>query len=256
MSAPNINAIPSKPNLKDLLDYWKKDIKLDLTCHHVGTVKSFNALNQTATAMINYTKTFQTFPSVGGTQINTPSYPQLVECPVICLGGGPGYLTFPIASGDECLILFNDRDFDNWFAGSSSSPPNTNRLHSFADAIILVGVRSMPNVLVGYDQNAVTLANGSNNIKISSNKIIATMGSNAIEIDASKIVANVGSGITVEIDATGKIKITNASGELIAALNQLFIDIQNGLVTTMLGPEPLVMPTFATDLALFQTFKA
>lgn len=54
----------------------------------------------------------------------------------------------------------------------------------------------------------------------------------------------------------GKVVVKNLTGtELVAAIIQLFTDIQEGLVTTMLGPEPLVMPTFALDLAKLQTFQ-
>lgn len=236
----NINLTPNEPSLKDLLNYFEKSIKLNLNCHHIGKIITFNSTFQTAQATINYVKTFQQIDSIGNASITTESYPQLIDCPVICLGGGLGSLTFPITPGDECLILFNDRDLDNWFGGSSSSPPATPRTHAFSDAVILVGLRSMPNVITNYDGSSVSL----------------NLGLNSIKIQTAKIIASLSTGVTLELDATGKLKITNLTGEFVASLVTLFTDIQNGLVTTMLGPEPLVMPTFATDLAVLQTFKA
>lgn len=163
---PN-NLIPNEPQLKDLLDLFKKDILLGLNCHHIGTINVFNPLNQTATATVNYPKTYFEPDPITGTLLPTlKTYPILVDCPVIVLGGGLGSLTFPIAPGDECLILFNDRDMDNWFAGGTGSPVNTPRLHSFADGVILVGIRSLPNVLSSYDPLNVVLQNGTAYVQI------------------------------------------------------------------------------------------
>lgn len=235
----NINQIPSEPELKDLLDLLEKRIKLGLNCHHIGKIQSFDALTQTAKVTINYTKTFSQINSVGEAKVITANYPTLIDCPVICLGGGLGSLTFPISSGDECLVLFNDRDIDNWFSGSSSSAPATPRTHAFPDAIILVGVRSLANVLPAYVTDAVTL----------------TYQGNLIQIFSSKVLITLTGGTSLELDATGKLKITNSTGEFVAALVQLFTDIQNANTNTMLGPQPLIMPTFATDFAKLQSFE-
>lgn len=152
---------PAEPQLKDVLDQLKKNVFLSLNCHHVGTIQSFDATHQTATVTINYKKTYyQLNPA---TQLYAPTlidYPILIDCPVICLGGGPTALTFPIAAGDECLVLFNDRDLDNWFAGGAGTGTSTPRLHSFADAIILVGLRSMGHVLSNYDTVRAVLSQG------------------------------------------------------------------------------------------------
>lgn len=155
------NQIPNDPQLKDLLDLFKKQILLILSCHHIGTIQSFNPANQTATATINYKKTFFQLDQTTKTVVPVlQDYPVLIDCPVIVLGGGTSALTFPIEQGDECLVLFNDRDIDNWFQGGSGAAVSTQRLHSFSDAIILVGLRSLGNVLSGYDSTRAVLRNG------------------------------------------------------------------------------------------------
>lgn len=255
----NINYIPNEPELKDLLDYFKKQIKLELNCHHIGTINSFDSSNQTAQVSINYAKTFLQIDSVGATSVVTSNYPVLVDCPVICLGGGgTGALTFPIAAGDECLLLFNDRDLDNWFSGSSGSAPASGRLHAFSDAVVLVGLRSMGNVIPNYVADAVALQYQGNSIQIAADTVSIQMQSGVtLALDGTgDLQVSLGSGVNFEMDAEGKFKFTNGSGELIASIVQLMNDIQSGLVTTMLGPMPLVMPTFATDLAILQSFKA
>ena len=134
------NVTPIDPSLMDLLNLFKKDIFLTLNCHAIGTVQSFNSTNQTAAISINYTKVFQV-NGANGPEAQLRSYPVLFDCPVIFLrgNGGTAYLSFPIKVNDECLIFFNDRDIENWFT-NGGNVPNTNRLHSFSDAIALVGL--------------------------------------------------------------------------------------------------------------------
>lgn len=160
MNQPQIqlNFTPVEPQLADLLNSLKKDIFLSLACHHIGTVQKFDEENQTIRATINYTKTFYELDPV--TKIYNPiqvDYPVLIDCPAIVLGGGRTALTFPISPGDECLILFNDRDMDNWFSGASGGPVASSRLHSFSDGIALVGIRSQNNVLEDYDRTRAVL---------------------------------------------------------------------------------------------------
>ena len=171
------NQIPNEPQLKDLLDLLKKDIFLSLNCHHLGTIQSFNAANQTASATINYKKTFfELDPKTGLYNPVLLDYPIMQDCPVICLGGGSASLTFPIKQGDECLVFFNDRDMDNWFSGSVGGAVASPRLHSFADAIILVGVRSLQHALQNYDTVRAILRNGSAAIgaNSSNSKVLVT----------------------------------------------------------------------------------
>ena len=169
-----LNAVPQEPSLSDLLDLLKKEIMLGLSCHHVGTIQSFNSTAMTVVATVNYTKTF--FKLNTSTNQYVPvqvNYPALLDCPIVVLGGGKSNLTFPIAKGDECLLLFNDRDINNWFkTGQASSPVASSRLHAFADAFALVGVKSTPNVLSAYDTARAILTNGNAKVgfNLSTNK--------------------------------------------------------------------------------------
>lgn len=237
------NLIPTVPELKDLERLWKYGIFTDLNCHQIATIKTFNATQQTAVAECVYKRTyFDPNPATGVYGPTLVDYPLLADCPVICLGGGTGALTFPIAAGDECLVLFNDRDIDNWFAGAKGGPVATDRAHSFSDGIILVGLRSAANVIPTYSTNSIDLRNKA--------------GTRKVSIYEDKITAELlPSQITLEINEAGKIKITNTTGEFVALLVKLLEDIQNATVATSLGPQNLQMPTFATDLTNFESFK-
>lgn len=161
------NNTPVLPQLKDLLNQLKQDILLSLNCHHIGTIQSFNSSLQTAVATINYQKTYFVLNTTTQQYENSlVSYPTLVDCPVIVLGGGTSSLTFPIQNGDQCLVLFNDRDMDNWYSGSTTGGVATPRLHSFADGIIIVGLRNLNNVLTTYSTSHATLQNGTTQVGV------------------------------------------------------------------------------------------
>lgn len=168
MSGPTIiqNPPSNDPHLKDLLDLLKKDIFLNLNCHHIGTIQSFNATNQTVTATINYKKTF--FQNTGVNQFKPVllDYPLVIDCPAIVMGGGSAYLTMPISAGDECLILFNDRDLDNWFQSGGGGAVATPRLHSFADGIALIGLHSLAHSIANYDSVRATLRGGNAKVAV------------------------------------------------------------------------------------------
>ncbi len=226
-SLPFVNQ-PGEPQLKDVLDALKNNIFLTMNVHHVATIQAFNAANQTATATINYKKTFYQLNALTG--VYSPvlvDYPVLMDCPVICVGGGAGALTFPIAKGDECIVLFNDRDFDNWFSGGTGTGTATTRLHSFADGIIVVGLRSRGNVLSNYDTTRAVLRNGT---------------------------AEVAVGGPNTTPNPNLIKIANATGTLGSILSSLISALagQTTIPAVIGAPLPLA-PTVIDQLNLLQT---
>ena len=68
-------------------DVRMEQINLGLSCHHIGTIQSFDATKQTASATVNYRKTFFNLNAESG--LYEPvlvDYPMLKDCPVVCLG--------------------------------------------------------------------------------------------------------------------------------------------------------------------------
>jgi hypothetical protein len=176
MAAINNPSIPVlnkqvEPTLKDAFDLSKRNIFLTMNCHAIGIIQSFNAAKQTASVSIAYVKTQQVLQSDGTYQAVAVNYPTLVDAPVICLGGGDWSLTFPIQAGDECVILFNDRDIDNWYQSGQVGPVASSRMHSFSDPLILVGPRSSQNVIESYDTTRAVLANGSTMVGVGSSLV-------------------------------------------------------------------------------------
>lgn len=64
---------------------------------------------------------------------------QLVDVPV-CFPHGGGYLiTFPIRSGDECLVVFSSRCIDGWWQSGQVAPQTDRRMHDLSDGFAIVG---------------------------------------------------------------------------------------------------------------------
>ena len=144
------------PDLSALIDLRIGKALGDLNCTTIGTIQSFDATTQTASISVNYKR------KVGEVFIE---YPLLLDCPVVILGGGDSYLTFPIRAadpdndiqGDTCIVMFCDRDIDIWFDSGQILAPNSTRKHNLSDGIALVGVRSNLNMLASYNETKASL---------------------------------------------------------------------------------------------------
>ena len=148
------------PNLAEFISRRMRDISARINCHTVGSIVSFDPTNQTAVVNISLLKVLQGVNPIGETGNSSDevvSYPQLVDVPVIIMNGGGGRLTFPIAAGDTCLILFCDRDIDSWFNAGLTAVPNSGRVHDINDAICLVGLYNLPDKLTDYNASELEI---------------------------------------------------------------------------------------------------
>lgn len=206
--------------MKDLLDFLKRDIFLSMNCHCVATVQSFNSETQTVSASLNYKKTARVMnPQTRKAELQNINYPVLVDVPIIVMSGGAASLQFPIAVGDECLILFNDRDIDNWFKTGQNVQVSTPRAHSFSDGIALIGLRSIPRVITDWDNDRARLVNGDAYVGVSEEKI----------------------------------KIANATKTLLGVINGLIDILSTGFSANTPTPGNPLNPTAATQLTAYKS---
>lgn len=111
--------------------------------------------------------------------------PVLQDVPVQFPGGGGGTLTFPVAVGDECLVVFSSRGIDHWWQNSGVQEPATPRMHDLSDGFALLGFRSKPRALSGVSTSTVQLR--------------ADDGGTLVELDPA--------GQVVRIVAPGKVRL-------------------------------------------------
>ena len=132
-----------RSNLRFLLNSIKDEVKRELNCHAIGTIISFDSTTGTASVAFSYKKVLKQANAVNVNDYTDTivDYPVLIRCPVMAMGGGGAWTTYPVFSGDPCLLLFCDRDIDLWLEkGSTTSAPNSERMHDISDAVALVGL--------------------------------------------------------------------------------------------------------------------
>ena len=127
------------PKLEDVLDVYARWLKIGINCVKIGTIQSIDYTKMTASIQI----VFQQALSDGTYQ----TIPALTDCPVFTPQGGGFSLQFPIAKGDAAIVLFADRNIDNWFSSGGVQVPADGRLHSLSDAIAIVGINSLASPL-------------------------------------------------------------------------------------------------------------
>jgi hypothetical protein len=140
INEPPISSVV-EPDMRRLLDNYMTLSALKLNCHRIGTIVSFDSAKQTASVQIAALAVFGD---------KTVPYPVLTQCPVFVPSGGNGCLTMPVTPGDSCLVLFNDRDIDNWYESGAVTAPNTARTHDLSDGLVIVGFRHQANPIVDY----------------------------------------------------------------------------------------------------------
>lgn len=127
-----------EPDYDDTLVEIKTETFATLNCIQIGRISTFDKGNQTANVEIQFKR------RVTDTEI--ADYPVLQDCPVFVLQGGGAYIDLPIAAGDYCLVLFNDRNIDTWWDTADVAQPDTRRKHSLSDGIAIVGINPRTSV--------------------------------------------------------------------------------------------------------------
>ncbi len=127
------------PDLRILLDELKAEIFATLNCVEIGKIETVTPGKQTVEISIQIKRVSESGESI--------RYPVLVDCPYFVLQGGGAYLDMPIKAGDFCLVLFNDRNIDNWWKAATVSDPADFRKHSLSDGIAIVGLNPSSSVL-------------------------------------------------------------------------------------------------------------
>lgn len=108
---------------------------------------------------------------------STANLPVLTDVPVVFPRGGGCTLTFPVAAGDECLIVFACRSIDAWAQSGGVQPPSNARKHDLSDAFAIIGPMSQANKISG--------------ISTSTTQLRSNDGSTFVELDPTGQVVNV-----------------------------------------------------------------
>ena len=153
------------------------------------------------------TMTAEVQPAIKTTVINPDGTQTLVntapihDVPVHFPGGGGHLLTFPVKTGDECLLMFSQRSIDHWFQLGGVQTPSDLRMHDINDCIAMVGLRSQPKVPGG--KGGGSRANAGAPVSATTVQLRTDDGTSVIDVDGAnkKITVNA-NGSTIVFDGT------------------------------------------------------
>lgn len=235
----NIKTI-TPPELPDVLDERARETKTTLNAVQIGTIQEFDKDTQRATIKIAM-KQVKSISEDGIREIS--EYPLLLECPVMTLFGGVDILSMPIVKGDNCIILFNDRQIDEWLYGGDDQVPISPRTHDLSDGIAIVGIRPLTNSITNYLENGIRLSHGEGNSQIDlKDDLIDTIAdlfvhngnmriSGNLQVDGNMIGSG-GIGGNIHLSSN----LTQEAGKSISAGNGAtgtftIVNVENGIVT-------------------------
>lgn len=163
-----------------------------------GIIQSFSASKVTATVQIAIKGVVHT-PDGNAQFVNMPL---LVDVPVHFPRGGNCTLTFPVAQGDECLVVFAARCIDGWYQSGGVQAPMEPRIHDLSDGFAFVGFFSQATKISG--------------ISTSTAQLRSNDGSTYVEVNPSGKIVNVVApgGMTLTtptVTITGVINVQNVN---------------------------------------------
>lgn len=201
---PKFNAKTNKADMIQILEGIVEKTGYELNCMRVGIVQSFNPDDLTVDVLITNKKELGLNPD--GTPI-TRNFAPIRAKVVYCTP----FATFPINQGDECILLFSDREIESWFINGDINPIGYPRMHAFTDAVAIFGIRSLPKMIqiladclnLFYGQSNIALSEDHINITsptVQASNFQAMNGASGNIVDSDgKVLAKVEYGIVTEI---------------------------------------------------------
>jgi len=89
--------------------------------------------------------------------------PLLVDVPLVWPKAGGFALTFPVAPGDEVLVVFACRCIDSWWQSGGIGAPAEARMHDLSDGFAILAPTSQPKKLTNVSSTNVQLRNYAGN---------------------------------------------------------------------------------------------
>jgi phage baseplate assembly protein gpV len=138
--------------------------------------------------------------------VTTVALPQLVDCPAQFPSGGNCTLTFPVAQGDECLVVFSSRCIDGWWQSGGVQEQAEQRMHDLSDGFAILGFRSQPRVLKSVSASSTQLRSDDGSTYVDLNPSAQTVNIVApggINLTAPNITLNASTSLTVNSPQSG-----------------------------------------------------
>lgn len=185
------NQMATTPDLTQTLKLQGLNTASQLNCMRVGIIQEFYPEDLTVSVLLANKRELGINPD--GTQKVRDFAPITAK---VCYCNP--FETFPLKQGDECILLFSDREIESWFINGDVNPEGYTRMHDLTDAIAIVGIRSLPN-MINILADCLNLFYGNSNIALSENLINIT----AKTVQAANFQAMNGASGNI-VDSQGK----------------------------------------------------
>lgn len=142
--------LPLNASINDVLEQVKSNIFSTLNCHNIGRIIEYNAETNTATVETMILRKFYN-------EILQPSL--IMDVPILTFGTKNARITMPNPVGCYVVLLFMDKNIDNFLETGEQHLSPTDRTHSISDCVALLTIDSSVDEQPLYDDNALTLSN-------------------------------------------------------------------------------------------------
>jgi hypothetical protein len=145
------------PGLADVLREVFESALSDLHTACPGKVIAYDAATQTATVEPQIKKALPL--RAGGTVLET--LPRIQSVPVLHFRSGTAYVHIPIAAGDFVLLVFCERDINEWRRLGTVVDPGDQRMHGLSGAVAIPGLFPSASMIAAPDAAAIEVGIGS-----------------------------------------------------------------------------------------------
>jgi hypothetical protein len=131
--------------------------------------------------------------------------PKLVDVPIVFPSAGGFTITFPVAVGDECLVIFASRCIDAWWQQGGIQLPIEARMHDLSDGFAFLGPKSQPNVIGSISATDLQIRNNAGS------SFISIGADGTVKITAPSFTFDGNLNVTGNIVASGEVTAQNAT---------------------------------------------
>lgn len=181
-------ALPA--DLTQIQEISNSNTAQEMNCVRIGVIQEFYPEN--LTAQVKLVDKMLTGLNPDGSQIlkeYPPIYAKVCYCNPFC--------TFPLTQGMECVLLFNDRELETWFINGGSNIQAYPRMHDLTDAIAIVGIRSLPQ-MIQILTDCLHLFYGQSDLQLKAQQ--AVLNSPQIDLNGTNVLNATSATITLEGD--------------------------------------------------------
>lgn len=234
----------STPTLLTAFKALEDCINYNMNCVKVATVVEFYRESLTVKCRVNNKRLLNLKDD--GNQI-LQDYPD-IYAKVHFFGWGNIGAIYPIETGMEGLLLFNDRELETWYLTSEGGNLAYDRCHDLSDALFICGLHSQPQLpLVPFIEECLHIYYKGSDFQIKDESITENTKDFTINADTSftlntttqtEIATN--RNITATTNHTGTITATQlndttAATDTFTTADGKTVTVVNGIVRTIVG---------------------